>query len=311
MKPITIFEKYRDNLNFLIENNLIDKKFHSFKNHYICPICLNPYNKIDEQTPLTLEDAPQKSVGGKKNTLTCKKCNNEAGTKIDHHLIHRLNELDNSKFLPNTEFPIKTNIDGRNFNATLKIDEHGRMRVFHSKKNNNPSLLDKHIPEMKKGKAIDFSFVKKNIIPDNLDYAVLKSAYIILFQYTGYKIILNQEFDIIRKQILNPESRIIPKNFYFFSHEPFMNDGVHFVCEKGMEIILVIFTAKTGKSSRNFCVFLPIPNKDYSNTLENIFEIKQEKGEIVLTAFPENIDAVNYLGDLERIQRLDNWFNTY
>ena len=311
MKALHIFEKYSKNLNLLIDNSLINSKFHKLKDFYICPICLNKYDKIEGKNPLTLEDAPQKSVGGTTNTLTCKKWNNEAGFKIDHHLVNRLTDLDNSKFLPNTEVAIKTEIDGKLYNATLKIDEKGVMTVFHSKKNNNPRLLEDKISELKKDKIVDFNFIRKKVIPDNLDYAVLKTAYILLFQYTGYKIILTDEYDVIREQILKPEKRLISKNFYFFSEKPFMNEGVHFICEKGLEIALVVFTTKTNKSSRNFCVFLPMPNKNYENTLEKIFEIKRKTGEVRLSAFPENIKNVDYTEDLERIQRLDNWFSEY
>lgn len=310
MKSNTIFEKYRDNLNLLIDDFLIDPKYNDLKNHYLCPICLKKYKSIEGEIPLTLEDAPQKSIGGRKNTLTCKKCNNEAGIKIDHHLVNRLNELDNLKFSPNTNVPIKTYIDGKIFNASLNIDDNGIMKITHLKKNNNPIILAENISELKKDKIVDYSFVTKNIIPDNLDFAVLKTAYIILFQYIGYKIILTEDYDIIRNQILNPEVRLLPKNFYFFSHKPFMNDGVHFICEKGLEIILVIFTAKTDKSSRNFCVFLPIKNRNYGETLEKIFNKKQKIGEIRLSAFPENIKAVNYIDDLDRIKRLNNWLES-
>lgn len=310
MKPSRIFEKYRDNINLLIDNSLINKKYINFKDHYVCPICLSPYEKADGENPLTLEDAPQKSIGGSKNTLTCKKCNNEAGIKIDHHLVNRLNELDNSKFLPNTTAQIKTNIDGEVLNATLIIDEKGIIKVSHSKKNNNPKLIEENVADLKADQIVDFNFVSKNIIPDNLDIAVLKSAYIILFQHTGYKIILDECYDFIRQQILNPEKRILPKNFYLLSSIPIFKDGVYFICETGLEIIMIVFTAKTDKSSRNFCVFLPIPNKDYDDTVEKIFERKRKQKDLRLSAFPEDISQLNYISDLERIQRLDNWFGS-
>ena len=102
----------------------------------------------------------------------------------------------------------------------------------------------------------------------------------------------------------------MPENFYLFSNVPIFKDGVHFICEKGLEIILVVFTAITDKSSRNFCVFLPIPNKEYEDTIEKIFERKHQHGEIRLSAFPEDISKLDYIEDLERIQRLDNWFGS-
>lgn len=309
MKTDYIFNKYKNNLELLINNSLINDKYNDLKGFYICPICLTKYDEIEGKTPLTLEDAPQKSIGGSTNTLTCKKCNNDAGFKIDHHLVNRLIDIDNSKFLPNTEARIKTKINGVLYNATLKIDNKGIMKLFHSKKNNNPNTIEENISTLEKGKIVYFNFLRKKIIPDNLDYAVLKTAYILLFQYTGYKIILTDDYDIIRKQILEPENRLIPKNFFFFSEKPLYNEGVYFICEKGFEIIMVSFIAKTIQISRNFCVFLPIPNKNYNTTLKKIFDMKSKNGSVSLNAFPKNIKDVNYIDDIECIQKLENWLN--
>lgn len=49
-----------------------------------------PSELEDSENPLTLEDAPPKSLGGKAHVLTCKECNNKAGQKIDYHLTERM-----------------------------------------------------------------------------------------------------------------------------------------------------------------------------------------------------------------------------
>lgn len=45
----------------------------------VCPICLNP-------RPLTREHVPQKALGGIEMTTTCKKCNNEFGSRFEVEL---------------------------------------------------------------------------------------------------------------------------------------------------------------------------------------------------------------------------------
>ena len=51
---------------------------------YPCPICLTPFT-FDALTDgrLTSEHVPPESAGGRDLVLTCKECNNSAGTKLD------------------------------------------------------------------------------------------------------------------------------------------------------------------------------------------------------------------------------------
>lgn len=314
MNPTTIFEKYVYNINLLLKNNLIDKKYNSFEDKYICPICLNSYESIEanENNPLTLEDAPQKALGGKKHTLTCKKCNNEAGSNVDHHLINRLKELDNQSFSPNTSALIETFINGKKLNASIDIDNEGKIKLKHSNKDNNPKILNDEILKLNKGYVLDMNFRRKTeIVPDKLDIAVLKSAYIILFKHTGYHIILNESYDFIRHQILNPKERLLPKNFYFYSDVQVYKEGVYFVCENDCEIILVSFITRTQNRITNFCVFLPLPNKEYLSVIEKIFFKRKMNKEVRLKAFPNDISTVDYISDIKNISRLNNWINSF
>lgn len=51
---------------------------------YPCPICLTPFT-VDAIADgrLSSEHVPPESVGGHELVLTCKRCNNSAGTKVD------------------------------------------------------------------------------------------------------------------------------------------------------------------------------------------------------------------------------------
>ena len=62
---------------------------------YCCPIC-GGFKSIDE---LTLEHVPPKSMGGKEIILTCKACNNEAGSNIDLNIANQQNMIRISKSL--------------------------------------------------------------------------------------------------------------------------------------------------------------------------------------------------------------------
>ncbi len=50
---------------------------------YACPICLTPFTiEALADKRLSAEHVPPKSVGGRELLLTCKVCNNSAGTKL-------------------------------------------------------------------------------------------------------------------------------------------------------------------------------------------------------------------------------------
>lgn len=296
-----ILLKYLENLRLLQSIGLIQLEN---LDKYICPICLKPYDEND----LTLEDAPQKSLGGTANTLTCKTCNNEAGHKIDHHLTSRLNELDNAQFLPNSEIPVKVIINGDVLQGTLVIDNNGVMTINHSNKNNHAKKLENSMDVTQSGDIVDIEFVKKKVIPDNLEFALLKTAYILFFEKFGYTFILDSCYDIVRKQISEPKVRIYPEGFWVTPPNLIeIPNGVYFICKKGLECVLVLFNVRTDKTERKFGVFLPIPSKNYENTLKEIKNRVIEEKEFVFTLFPENQNRIDYLSNKSAIKQLSNW----
>ena len=63
--------------------------------YYACPCCLRAYGRdAPSDGTLTYEDVPPKSVGGRWLVLTCKQCNNTAGTRLDAQARLREEQLD-------------------------------------------------------------------------------------------------------------------------------------------------------------------------------------------------------------------------
>ncbi len=299
-----IFDKYVKNRNLLIDNNLIEGE----RDIYLCPICKKSYTSIDdEENPLTLEDAPPKSLGGNPNVLTCKRCNNTAGHQIDFHLTERLRELDSASFLPNTETDVKIRIGAEVFNGRIIIDEKGKISVIHSKKNNHPIKLEEKMIGLKGGDIVDLNFLKTKVIPEKLEYALLKTAYILAFKKFGNSLIFDPCFDIVREQLNNPNQRIYPEKFWITPPYPQKMEGVYFVCDEGLECLMTIFNLDTGNSLRKFSVFLPCPINDIADVLDklgNKFEIEKT---FILKMYPWEQDDDGYLDDVENIKEMYRW----
>jgi len=305
-KRQAIFNAYKDNLNLLIDNGFVTGD----KDLYLCPICLQPHADINSNDPLTLEDAPPKSLGGSANTLTCKSCNNTAGHKIDFHLTERLREIDSGKFIPGTETSVKVNINGETFQGKITVAEDGTMTMFHSKKNNHPDKLYKSMEEVKGGNIINMDFLKSRVIPENLEYALLKTGYLMMFERFGYSLLLDNCFDIVRQQLKNPEERVYPEGFWFSPPYPKSMTGVYFICDKGLECFVALFNLDTGNTERMFGTLLPLSLNSISEVVANLNKkFRDEGSQITLTLYPLEQDNLKYLYDVPNLKAMYDWID--
>lgn len=307
-KRAQIFNKFSQQWEILKQNNLLRGYSQKYVGNYICPICLEHFSPKDLNqklpNPLTLEDAPPKSLGGKANTLTCKKCNNNLGTQIDSHLHYRLNEIDKKKFLPNTESKVKVKMGDKIVQGTVLVDEHGTITMFHTSKNNHKERLDefiKRIDPNSENPFVTVEFPMGKVDLEKLQFALLKSAYLLVFEKFGYLFILDKVYDRLREQLLNPNKKIYPTKFWFEPPFPKSMCGVHFITDKGMESILVVFLLKTNNTERIIGAMLPLPfNKidDIISELNRRFS-KKERLNIECSAFDPQADSLSEIGQMK------------
>lgn len=293
----TIFKKFSKQLHEIVADGLynIDLKY---EQTYVCPICLNQYSiedlKTEVENHLTLEDAPPYSLGGKANTLTCKKCNNESGHKIDFHLVELLNEKEIRNFLPNTETKVTMEHGGQKVQGILKIDNEGTITVNHLLKSNNPTTLKNYVEKTGKDDTPDLYFKTSRVEAKKVEVALLKSAYILAFEHYGYSLILSSAFDVVRQQILNPDDDIYPIGFWSKqSNYTEENSGVHVITSKGYEGIMSIFILETAnKNKSGYGVYLPISIHTYKDVIDRLKLV--EAGESLLL---ESYMSTDYFED--------------
>jgi len=306
-KRDALFKKYADNLQLLVKNKLLKAKGLD-KYVYICPVCLQLFEQVNQPTnPLTLEDAPPKSLGGKANILTCKNCNNVAGTEIDVHLSERLNELDERQLLPGTELKVKINIDGQSYAATLTVEHDGKMKIFHSKKNNNPVKLEKAMEQVTAGTVVDMDYLKSRVIPERIEYALLKTAYLLAFQYFGYSLMLDTCYDDVRKQIRHPEQQTYPSGFWFQPTYPKEMAGCYFITDTSLESLFIFFNVKTAQTERMFAVILPLPVRPVAAVIRQLAQRFEKEKEFELTLYPNT--PADYLTKIENIKAMHQWID--
>lgn len=303
-----LFKIYSDNLFMLRQHGLIPAMETKHEKPFICPICLKEFTEehldVNLKEHLTLEDAPPKSLGGKANVLTCKKCNNTCGTEVDAHLANRIKELDKTKFFNNTEAKAKVEKDGITVNGTVIIDEQGTMKMHHAKQNNNPTVLEKFIASIKPNVIINITFMPSKVNDDRLKLALLKTGYLLLFQKYGYAFILDKEYDRIRKQLQFPEELIYPLDFWFLGPFPKeLTEIVPFVIEQGLGSVLPFFELTTGRTNYIFATILPINARPVEEIIAGFRKKFDEVSEFEVTMHKFNPTS-DFLGNPDNAKEL-------
>ena len=269
-----IFNKYSAQLNNLVRLRLYDSEL-LFEKTYLCPICLLPFSEesldVSKDIFLTLEDAPPKSLGGKANTLTCKKCNNESGYKIDFHLLEALKEQGIRTFSPNSGSKLFVTHKGIEVQGILKVDTEGEISFIIKPENNEPKRFAEYVSRVGKDDNVEIRFPASRVEVKNFEVALLKTAYILAFEKFGYPLILSKAFDIVRDQLKKPTEDIYPSGFWTMQ-KPFSGDniGVHLIITQEFEGFHAIFNLKTGSSEYGFVVYLPTSQKTTKSVIEKL-----------------------------------------
>lgn len=292
-----MFDAYRMHLKMVQELSLTERT-----DEYICPICMKGYSKKD-LAKLSLEDAPQQSLGGRKIAITCRICNNTCGHSIDNHLYNMLEYIERSHFLSGTNHRIKImDLDEEKpIKATLEVKGKDDLKMLISENNNNPYTLKERLNKLVDGKEITIQneTIKVNI--RRASAAIIKNAYIILFAKFGYSFILEKQYDRIREQIMSPEPYILPDGLWTMQKNLDLFDGVYLSSDNHYRGFFIAYTVKRRQLYR-FLVFIPTPLIYYEEAAA-IFRGIEPDDRLSLM----RIRNVDYLGSKGSIQLIRNW----
>jgi hypothetical protein len=260
-----------------------------FRKAVICPLCMRFFNTAalsqESVLPLTLEHCPPEELGGKPKVLLCKECNSKTGHDVDVKLMEFLHVQ------PFNNEEINSSIENKNTVIKSKDAEVRGTTVFKRLEKNKFYFDLKAKDEYRKAlydkiqKADEFQITyKPHETPSAhlVHVALLKIAYLLAFHKFGHLFILNSNYDFVRKQILNPEQKILkskgvsqntslPLGFYLIS-QPLFAKG-----------ILVVFELTYAGTKEKYAVILNHPNLkdiafygDLSNYNGRTFSLEKE-----------------------------------
>lgn len=295
----TLFSNFASHLNLLRNEGLTTEK-----GEYICPICLSKFDKTQIKE-LSLEDAPQASLGGSKIAITCKKCNNTCGHEIDSHLTNFIKYIEEKEFLPGSNRRVKIFDEEKIVNAILEVGNSCELKMIIPGKINNPTTLSNHISKMKEGEIIDIQNNPLKIDMKKVSVAILKNAYILLFAKFGYSFLLDKFYNQLRAQILEPMRYIIPDGLWTKQSTIPVSDGIYFSNNNKYKGFFVIYSLKRLTTHR-FCVCIPTPQVYFEKIAYFFREYK-----IGTPLQIVSIGDKDYMNDINSIKEVKKWLLTW
>jgi hypothetical protein len=172
---------------------------------YPCPICLTPFTVeavVDKR--LSSEHVPPESVGGEELLLTCTKCNNTAGTLLDADA--KIKEDVHLAMAGNAGRPhrVKVMVGDLTVNGTLHAVG-GRNSLEIPAKINKPGTSEMLKKRAKAGAQLTLQLEPFSELGARISW--LRSGYLALVAFYGFRIAYDPAMEIVRKQITQCDER--------------------------------------------------------------------------------------------------------
>ena len=187
---------------------------------YFCPICLHGF-PIEGASDgrLTEEHAPPESLKGRGICLTCKRCNDEAGSGLDSHMLRAENPIAVLRGeRPDQSHLIRFRInDEPGIRGTLKVRSDGTMRLEGQPRHTHPEHIMRLQATMQQLVAsgstdwkVHFDFDRDTHDTLRARVGWLRAGYLVAFAYFGYRYALAPALNRVRDQIRQFQNEQIP-----------------------------------------------------------------------------------------------------
>jgi len=261
-----------------------------YAGQYVCPLCMiggfTEADVLGASPLLTEEHCIPDGLGPTISVLTCAKCNNTAGAKLDNEL-HKRTEWD-AFCNAEQKRPFKVRLSGDENNLGIELsrtgDENPTMNIKVIARQSNEADIKRHqeiFTVWKKGGATPGPMkihFRTNVLPRErlARIALLKAGYLLLFKRFGYYPITLTIFEPIRRQIrdfqsqqLNVESIVLR-----YPIESLPETTCFMRTPSAVGVAVPVAFSKYGIG---YFVIMPINESTYAEW-DNFFNLNQESG---------------------------------
>jgi hypothetical protein len=168
---------------------------------YLCPICMDPFSiRSVEDGALTAEHVPPKALGGRELVLTCKSCNNEAGTKLDADAFTKERIRAAMAGKGETVERVRATIGSLRVQGEVRVGD-GQFTLHVPKHLNRPGASADLRAAARVGMRMAVQYEPFAELGARISW--FRAGYLALFALSGYLLPLDPAFQIVRKQITN------------------------------------------------------------------------------------------------------------
>lgn len=303
IKRRALFELFSQNLSYVKQHPNVRIR-PDFDEGFICPICFKMFdrNSLSKEYDdyLTLEDVPPQALGGKVCTLTCKVCNNSAGTQLESHLKNKLRadlflagdsdiEMD-ARFRPNNAVDLA---------ATVKLTSERGINIKYDPARSNPKELEK-LGDLEEARSISSVNLRFHLGYNSRrsKIALLRAAYLKAFSMLGYGFLINGNLVKVRHQIQHPTEELLPSFGITRADFPDSTIGVSVIYEPvELQSFLVVFDLIIRDKKCRYGVLLPGPTEPGIGIYNRIAELQQREKRTPVEHKIHVIPEYDYLRD--------------
>lgn len=248
---------------------------------FVCPLCRIGYFRqaLDMNPPwLTLAHIVPEALGGKQCTLACKKCNSDNGARLESDLQHNLEYAEWSQ--GRGSWPARISLDGVVGDIGAVIRRKGVLSnwsVVMNPRQSHPQAFTTFNERLRANAGKPDANVQWNMSwsvyerPGEVAAAYYQSAYLLMFAYFGYGFAFNDQYELLRQQIISPRKSIWPGRINVVQSPQLLEQlgnrecGVVFVrAPEPCVAVLLRFRPKSGVE-KLVAVLLPRPDSDGLN----------------------------------------------
>lgn len=199
---------------------------HQEEDLYACPLCRRVFSAEALEGPdptLTLEHVPPESLGGRALLLSCKRCNNEGGRKLDAEAVNRreFTRAVRALVLGSGEYEGKATwqFGGERMAGQLIARERNvRLNVAPEATDPQagPRARTRVMQQQRNDEGVRFSVspaVRFRLRESQL--GDLRIGFLLAFALLGYSYAFHPRLEQVRRQIVQPEDEVLPPSAFW------------------------------------------------------------------------------------------------